>query len=396
MNTTHPFSIAVVGRIAVSIAVAVPMALAGLEVAPPAHADESPPALGSTVTVPLTGVETEPAVEAAAPHAGRTAVLTTERATAAYSLLGVTWADPGAGARVAVHVRTRTAGVWSRWHELHADGESLGRGRQSEREGTEPFWAGGSDGVQVRVGVLIGDTPRDLRLELIDPGASAVDHRPPTPPKPNPPSGPGRDVRGRAARPAIVARKDWGADESIRDKSFKYTSTIKAVFVHHTADGNDFACADSAKVVRAIYRYHVVTNGWADIGYNFLVDKCGTIFEGRAGGVDKAVLGAHTLGFNTNSTGVAALGTYTTTKPQAPVLTAIEKVIAWKLGLHGRNPRGKVTLTSSDSGSRYAKGSTHAFDVISGHRDAFNTECPGQALYDKLPEIRAAVARSGG
>jgi N-acetylmuramoyl-L-alanine amidase-like protein len=395
MDTTSTFSIATVGRIAVSIVVAVPMVFAGLEIAPPAHADDAVGTSGSTVTLPLTGVETEPtgAGAGAPPLAGRTAVLTAERATAAYSLLGVTWADadPGAAGRVAVHVRTRTAGVWSAWHELHADAESRGRGRRAGRGGTEPFWAGRSDGVQVRVGVLSGDAPRDLRLELIDPGEAVTDHRPP-----RPPSTAGRDVKGRAARPAIVSRAGWGADESIRDKAFKYTSTIKAAFVHHSADGNNFPCADSAKVVRAIYRYHVVTNGWADIGYNFLVDKCGTIFEGRAGGVDKPVLGAHTLGFNTNSMGVAALGTYTTTKPQLLVLTAIEKVIAWKLGQYGRDPRGKVTLTSSDSGSRYPKGATHAFDVISGHRDAFNTECPGQALYDKLPEIRTEVARIDG
>jgi hypothetical protein len=388
MDTTHPFSIAVAGRIAVSLAVAVPMALAGPDLAPPAQAAGSLRAPGSTVTVPLAGIETGPAGEEAAPHAGRTAVLTAERATAAYSLLGVTWtgADPGIGERVAVHVRTRTAAGWSAWHELHAAGESLGQGKQAGRGGTEPFWAGRSDGVQVRVGVRAGDPPADLRLDLIDPGESTADHRPPS-------GSTGRDLKSRSARPEIVTREGWGADESIRDKAFKYTGTIKAAFVHHTADGNDFSCADSAKVVRAIYRYHVTTNGWADIGYNFVVDKCGAIFEGRAGGVDKAVLGAHTLGFNTNSMGIAALGTYTDTEPQTPVLTAIERVIAWKLGQYDRDPLGKVTLTSSDSGSRYPKGTTHVFDVISGHRDAFNTECPGQALYDKLPEIRAEVDR---
>ncbi|MGC0419111.1 peptidoglycan recognition protein family protein [Embleya sp. AB8] len=372
-------------RIALSIAaLAVPAVLAG----PPAQADSRPSTPGSTVTLPLAGIEQAP--DAGAPRAGRTEVLTAQRRTAGYSLLGVTWADPDAGERVVVHARTRTGGVWSPWRALHSEGEDLGDGASRTRGGTEPFWAGRSDGVQIRVGVLTGAAPRDLRAELIDPGESIADRLPPGPARA--PRAEARAADGRVVAPKIVARRDWGADESLRDEKFKYTNTVRAAFVHHTADGNDFTCEDSPKVLRSIYRYHVKSNGWADVGYNFLVDKCGTIFEGRAGGVDKPVLGAHTLGFNTDSMGVAAMGTYTSAEPPARMLIAISTVLAWKLGTHGRDPRGRVTLTSSDSGSRYARGSTHTFDVISGHRDAFNTECPGQALYDLLPAIRTDVA----
>ncbi|WP_020556710.1 peptidoglycan recognition protein family protein [Embleya scabrispora] len=372
-------------RIALSIAaLAVPVVLAG----PPAQAEDRPSTPGSTVTLPLTGAEQQS--DAAAPRAGRTEVLTAERGTPAYSLVGVTWVDAGAGARVVVHVRTRTGGVWSPWHELHAGGEGTGGVDGGLRGGTEPFWAGRSDGIQVRVGVPDGVLPQDLRAELVDPGESILDRTPPRPSRPT--HAGGRAIKGHADRPPIVARKDWGADESLRNAKFKYTNTVRAAFVHHTADGNDFPCSDSAKVLRSIYRYHVKTNGWADVGYNFLVDKCGTIFEGRAGGTDKPVLGAHTLGFNTDTMGVAAMGTYTTAAPLGPMLIAMSRVIAWKLGLDDRDPKGKATLTSSDSGSRYAKGTTHAFDVISGHRDAFNTECPGQALYGQLPAIRNDVA----
>ncbi|WP_101897116.1 peptidoglycan recognition protein family protein [Embleya scabrispora] len=373
-------------RIVLSIvALAVPTVLAG----PPAQADAGPSTPGTTITLPLTGIEQES--DLAAPREGRTGVLTAQRDTAAFSLLGVTWADPdpAAGTRVAVHVRTRTGGVWSPWHALHASGDGIGPDEGRVRGGTEPFWAGRSDGVQIRVGVLAGALPADLRAELVDPGESIVDRMPPRRTKPDRVDG---RVKGRAERPAIVARRDWGADESLRDTKFKYTGTVRAAFVHHTADGNDFPCSDSAKVLRSIYRYHVQTNGWADVGYNFLVDQCGTVFEGRAGGVDKPVLGAHTLGFNTDSMGVAAMGTYTSAEPPGPMLIALSGLIAWKLGLDDRDPAGRVTLTSSDSGSRYPKGSTHSFDVISGHRDAFNTECPGQALYEQLPAIRKDVA----
>lgn len=376
-------------KIALSIAaVAVPTALAGSPVQ--AAARPAPPAVpGTTTTLPLAGVAAE--ADVGAPRAGRTAVLTAPRSTGAYSLLGVTWADPAAGARIAVHVRTHTGGVWSGWHELHVHGDGSGQSEGTTRRGgTEPFWAGASDGVQVRVGVLDGEVPQGLRVELVDPGTSIADGRPPRAPRTNPREA----TRGRAAQPAIVSREDWGADEAIRDRDFKYTDTVKAVFVHHTADGNGYSCNESAKVIRSIYRYHVKTNGWADIGYNFLVDKCGTVFEGRAGGVDEAVRGAHTLGFNNDTTGIAALGTYTSTGADANdhLLTGIEKLIAWKLGPYDRDPKGKVTLTSSDSGSLYPQGTTHSFDVISGHRDGFNTECPGRKLYDKLGEIRDEVA----
>ena len=144
-------------------------------------------------------------------------------------------------------------------------------------------------------------------------------------------------------RPRIVTRKGWGADEKLRDKRFGYTKTVKAAFVHHSGTGNNYSCWQAPSVMRGIYRYHVKSIGWRDIGYNFAVDKCGTIYEGRAGGVARPVQGAHTLGFNANSMGIAVLGTYSAHEPAGGPTTAIAKLTAWKLGLHGINPRGKVT-----------------------------------------------------
>lgn len=111
-------------------------------------------------------------------------------------------------------------------------------------------------------------------------------------------------------RPRIVTRRGWGANENLRERGFVYTKKVKAAFVHHTASGNKYSCSQVPSLIRGIYRYHVVSSGWRDIGYNFLVDKCGNIYEGRAGGVAKAVKGAHTLGFNTNSMGIAVLGNF--------------------------------------------------------------------------------------
>ncbi|MFJ3400608.1 N-acetylmuramoyl-L-alanine amidase [Streptomyces microflavus] len=196
-------------------------------------------------------------------------------------------------------------------------------------------------------------------------------------------------------RPRIVTRKGWGADEKLRERNFGYTKSVKAAFVHHSATGNNYTCKQAPSVLRSIYRYHVKSSGWRDFGYNFAVDKCGNIYEGRAGGVTKAVLGAHTLGFNTNTMGIAVLGSYGSTNPPAAAVTAVSKLTAWKLGLFGANPKGKVTLVSGGS-NKYKKGVKVKMNVISGHRDGFATECPGARLYKKLGTARTSSAKLQG
>lgn len=196
-------------------------------------------------------------------------------------------------------------------------------------------------------------------------------------------------------RPRIVTRKGWGADERLREREFAYTKRVKAAFVHHTATGNNYRCSQAPSVLRSIYRYHVKSSGWRDFGYNFAVDKCGNIYEGRAGGVSKPVLGAHTLGFNTNSMGIAVIGTYGSSNPPAASVKAIAKLTAWKLGLFGANPKGRTTLVSG-GGNRFRKGTQVRLNVISGHRDGFATECPGWRLYKKLGTARSTSARLQG
>ncbi|MDX3415607.1 peptidoglycan recognition protein [Streptomyces sp. MD20-1-1] len=196
-------------------------------------------------------------------------------------------------------------------------------------------------------------------------------------------------------RPAIVTRRGWGADESLREKSFVYTSTVKAAFVHHTASGNNYSCSQVPSLIRGFYRYHTRSLGWRDIGYNFLVDKCGRIYEGRAGGVAKPVKGAHTMGFNSKTTGIAVIGSYGSKKPSSKAVKAVARLTAWKLGLHGMNPKKKTSLTSG-GGNLYAKGKKVKMKVISGHRDGFNTSCPGGKLYKKLSTVRSKAAKYQG
>ncbi|MGW2561464.1 peptidoglycan recognition protein family protein [Streptomyces sp. NPDC001514] len=196
-------------------------------------------------------------------------------------------------------------------------------------------------------------------------------------------------------RPPIITRKGWGADEKLRERQFVYTNGVKAAFVHHTATGNRYTCRQAPSVLRSIYRYHVLSSGWRDFGYNFAVDKCGNIYEGRAGGVAKAVLGAHTRGFNSNSMGIAVIGTYSATTPPEAAVTAVARLTAWKLGLYGVNPNTTTYLTSA-GGNKFKKGTKARLNVISGHRDGFETDCPGGRLYSKLGLARSASAKYQG
>ncbi|MEU2669147.1 peptidoglycan recognition protein [Streptomyces sp. NPDC007164] len=192
-----------------------------------------------------------------------------------------------------------------------------------------------------------------------------------------------------APRPAIVSRAQWRADETKRDPHAHYAGGVRAVFIHHTDTPNGYDCAGVPRTLRNLYTGQTRDRSWGDLGYNFLVDKCGTIYEGRAGGADRPVVGSHTLGFNQGTTGIAAIGTF---GPGTPVPAAMEHAIAalaaWKLGLGGVDPAGKVRLTSTNGKSRYAKGTSAEFDAISGHRDGFATNCPGEALFARLPAIR--------
>ncbi|WP_324783112.1 peptidoglycan recognition protein [Streptomyces sp. H51] len=341
-------------------------------------------------------------------------------------------ADPGAAERASGHVRGSTAPLWV--------GDSDGVEVRVRAEGAP---RAGETGRGSHAGPGASPLPSGLRLELVDPGAASpargaapAVHRG-APAAARPLTGPAVAASAanaglaplgatvipaldRAAtvremtvlraggltssqrakpyigpRPRIVTRRGWGADEGLREGGFVFTKKVKAAFVHHTATGNGYSCSQAASVIRGIYRYHVRSMGWRDIGYNFLVDKCGNIYEGRAGGVANPVMGAHTLGFNSNSMGIAVLGTFGSHKPPAAALRAIARLTAWKLGLWGGDPRGKTYLKSA-GGNLYRKGRNVRLNVISGHRDGFLTECPGRQLYRKLGTARSTAARYQG
>ncbi len=369
---------------------------------PPAPTAGGPGAAGRGAAAPGAVQPAEPADAVA-----RTGAVATDD----FRMVSVSWVpeDEGLAARVAaseavVEVRVRTDEGWSGWQELGVEDAGPDPGTAeaagaSDVVATDPLWvSGGADGVDVRVtgdGVAASD---DVEVTLVEPQTSPADPTGPRPAGARSASAPASSAAAATAGvPRITSRAEWGADESLRTSTctdVSYTGTPKVAFVHHTAGANDYTAAESAAIVRGIYYQHTKVQGWCDIGYNVLVDKYGQIFEGRFGGLDRPVTGAHAAGFNANSFGVSVLGNYSTSRTNSAITGALASVIAWKLGLSQTNPLGTATLVSAGrtGTSRYDGGTAVSLPVITGHRAVGFTECPGNNLWAALPELRTRVA----
>lgn len=315
---------------------------------------------------------------------------TAKLATSTHSMAAVTWTG---SAEPEVSIRSRTGGGWTSWQRLTTmhDGPDDDSGEGSGVHGTELVWTGDADGIQVRAA---GRLPAGLTLTLLRPARLAGDAD--AAPDLLPPTASMRTTAGAAARtasmrPALRSRAAWGADESLRSGSAQFCRTIQQAHVHHSASGTDYASADVPALIRGFYRYHTVSLGWSDLGYNFLVDRFGRVWVGRAGGADKAVRGAHTLGFNATSVGICVIGNFETATPGAKVLQSVAAVAAWKLQGYGMDPAGTVQVLSEGS-DRYKSGRTVGLPVIDGHRDTNDTACPGKNLYARLGDIRQRAA----
>ncbi len=366
------------------------------------------PVVPQVQTIPVAGVDAiglaespEPEDESGqaadpSPRRGASPLVVTGKLNAEpFSALGVTWTRDTAVGDVAVQARIRSAGKWVEWSEVVVQPSSSADADTPEaagvaRAGSDPLYVGPSDAVQVRVDST-GVKPRDVHLVLIDPGSSDADSQAAG-------AGAGRLLGGATAeaaepKPAYVTRAGWGADERLRSCTPSVSSTIKGGILHTTATSNDYTAAQSAAIMRSMYAYHTGSLGWCDIGYNFLVDKFGTLFEGRYGGVDKPVIGSHTGGFNSYTVGVSMIGNQDLVAPSAATLRTVQSVFAWKFGLHGVNPTSTATYTSAGgSATSYPAGTLVTRSAISGHRDYSSKSCPGNYAYPLLPSIRSAVA----
>jgi N-acetylmuramoyl-L-alanine amidase len=303
--------------------------------------------------------------------------LATAGTHAKFTLVGLHWRGPG---RVAFRTRS-LAGRWSAWRPAAPEDEdqpdygSAEAGRTAGWRIGNPWWAGPSDRVEVR---KLGRVTR-VRAYLVWSPEIRVPLRMPA----------------ATRTPPIMPRSSWGADESIRRARPSYATALRFAVVHHTAGRNGYTRADAAAIVRGIQLFHVQGNGWNDIGYNFLIDRFGTIYEGRFGGIERDVVGAHAQGFNTGSTGIALIGSYGDTAPSRAAQDALAELLAWRLDLAHVDPLGVLTALSGGN-ERFVADVPVLLRAVSGHRDTGFTECPGNALYSRLAALAAVAARIGG
>ena len=293
-----------------------------------------------------------------------------------FDLVGLHWQGSGA-----VRFRTRSlAGRWSVWQRAQPEaGDQPDRGsaeakRRSGWRLGNPYWVGPSNLLEWR---LTGDVRR-LRAWYV---WSPITHS-------------RLRAVSMAGSPKILPRAAWNANEKIRRAAPRYAKSVHFAVVHHTAGSDTYTAAQSPAIVRAIELYHVQGNGWNDIGYNCLVDKYGQVFEGRAGGIDRNVIGAHAEGFNSGSTGVAVIGNYSSASITPAAEQALVGLLAWRLDVAHVDPLGLVTWISGGN-PKYPTGQPVLLRAISGHRDTGFTTCPGTRLYAKLPDIAHQVAATG-
>lgn len=374
----------------------VPWAINGL----PGTARQPAPSAGDTVLAqqPLAGI-------------GGGETIRELRQAEPFSMVALTGSNlTGTSARVRAE---QPDGSWGRWYtteQFELGAQSPGDGQGPGTHGTDPIFVGSTTAVQIAVNRPAGaavtaeppqnglDAGRELgyipanaaeplaetmSAVLISPPLSPVD-RQWTPPVAN--LAPGQP-------PNIISRTQWGAGAGSRCGEPSYGNRVQAAVVHHTATGNDYAPEDSAAILRAIYAYHTFTLGWCDIAYNALVDKYGQVFEGRAGGITKDVLGSHTGGFNRDVWGVSMIGDFEDTPPPEIMVRTVGRLLGWRLNLDRIDPLGTVRLKSAGGDSTvFPAGATPVLPEIFGHRDVGSTECPGVAGYAALDEIRAIAA----
>lgn len=275
-----------------------------------------------------------------------------------------------------IHVRTSHDGeTWSEWSEIETlhdddgpdDGTAEDAGMADKASTSELLIAEESNYFQLDVPREVGE----LKVHLAD-STGANDSlwvR-------------ASRILTRTALPAeaaevpdwVVPRSAWGADESATGSTSTASDGVKMAVVHHTASSNDYTREQVHNQLRIIQNYHIGL-GWSDVGYNALVDRFGRVYEGRKGGLDRAIIGAHARNFNTGSFGVAVLGNFTNQQAPQAAIDSVGRIIGYKAAIHGFDPGGNVTFNGE---SRPA---------VVGHRDVGQTACPG-LIQQRLPEIR--------
>jgi hypothetical protein len=370
---------------------------------------------------------------AAAPGDADLAVLTPAMATPEFFVAGLSWSGDAALEPGQALIRVQEGDGWSEWMELEPGQDGPDELPEGAVAGTDPVISGGGVGVQVAVRDE-GALPANLQLSLVpaEPGndrsvvtdALPETTLPPEAPLPEASDGEqspsvqpavaaaGTALERRAASPAVAAaalavapsnavvvdaptvitREGWEVDESLPayagtdDWAVRYAH-LHAAVVHHTAGSNTYSEASAPSIVRGIYYYHAVTRGWGDIGYNFLVDRFGNIYEGRKGTLEsepgEMAIAGHARGYNTSSLGISVMGNFETVSPPEISLTRIVDVIAWHFARSGVDMTKPSGMISPGTATRPAG---ENLPRIFGHKDVANTTCPAR-IYARIPEL---------
>ena len=379
----------------------------GVQAPVQAYRGYAPPVESTEITLSSVAPQTVPT--------GKRMYLYNDDSVAEFTLVGVTWQgvlDP----TTVFEVRVRELGKWSEWNELHwsyehgADGDSSEA--QGARQGTDPLLTAPADGVALRATNRYGALPPSLSLSLVNSNLTAQDRslismRSVATTFPSTVTSPQGAV---VARPKLITRAQWGANEKWRNQDPAMGTKIIAGFLHHTASTNSYSAEQGPAQMRNLYSYYTRSLHYKDLAYSFLVDKYGNVYEGRSGcprvvttacdGPSRPAIGAHTAGMNLNTFAISAIGNYHEASPGSDTLqkmdNAIAGLMAWKIAPYGIQPKAFADVpVGSDPHhlSRYHEGDVAHILVISGHRDVGQTVCPGKFLYPELPAIRDRISQ---
>lgn len=311
-----------------------------------------------------------------------------------FTAVAITWIQPGR-AQIVASIRVSEDGnTFSSREQLSSEPDHQpDRGTDEYvvgQKGTPLLWTGGSKCARFSMKVPAGTDVSDVRVVFINSSGSA-DGPGTAPPSPLQPE----SASAMTRTPQIITRDDWGAPKEPECGPY-YADRVKMAFVHHTDGVNRYPKSASDDILRGILWYHVRGLHWCDIAYNFLIDRYGRTFEGRAGGMEEPVISGATQGVNTGSASVALMGSHSHTSPTKQAISALKRLLAWRLDVAHVPPNVKTTMTSLGGDNTWLnKGQSTRLNTISGHRDTGYTDCPGNRLYRKLWRIRRAVAGMG-
>ena len=315
-------------------------------------------------------------VELGDPAGEVTAWVSPALATDSFNLAGISWEGDTPPSRVLA--RTADQDGWSDWVDLDLgleDGPDAGSPEaMTAKQATAPLVAPEASGIQIQVLSQPGaDLPPQITPVLVPTAATSGIM---TMAVAKPASG-SLDIN----KPAIHPRSDWKAKPARENDFAKTPASLNGAIIHHTVNSNSYSAAQVPTLLYNIQSYHMGANGWADIGYNFVIDRFGGIWEARQGSLREFVVGAHANPFNSGTIGVSFLGDHTSATPSAASVDSAGRLIAWRLATSGITNLKGTTVFTGDPAKKPR-------DVVSGHRQVNATSCPGDKLMAKLPTIR--------